>query len=480
MKRSNFSQAAHERGSTMVTVLMAIVILSLIFVPVLSRTSRTYRQVSHIASWQESLTAAEAGADQAMFELRKSLLDPANAFSTWSTTDAANNPLPNNGRRLILPSLLHPGEGNNQLDATVTVDAPSSMQDGSDRQWYRIRAVGTTTLPGGAVITGDKRDVSLRRLFFRRNPDTGESLTRPQSSRVIELLVKPASFEIAITSNLPISLNNYKIVVDSYDSRDPDKSNNGLYDPTKALKNGDIATNSTLIDAGDATINGDAYTNAGTIVNGANISGEQRNDFYQELLPIKKPTWTATDAAPNMAGNFTLAGGTKAAPRRYQINSLNLAGTTVMTIAPSAPGVESYTELWITGDFKASGNGTITIQPNANLKIYVEGNVDIKGNGTWNMNSQPARLQLLGVEPSNPATIPSMNFSGNGLIVAAVYAPNHNVVFGATGSAGTFWGSLSGRSITMGGTTFIHYDEALADAGHTIDYRVRSWFEDHR
>jgi hypothetical protein len=32
----------------------------------------------------------------------------------------------------------------------------------------------------------------------------------------------------------------------------------------------------------------------------------------------------------------------------------------------------------------------------------------------------------------------------------------------------------------MGGTTYIHYDEALADAGYTVDYRVKTWFEDHR
>jgi hypothetical protein len=73
-----------------------------------------------------------------------------------------------------------------------------------------------------------------------------------------------------------------------------------------------------------------------------------------------------------------------------------------------------------------------------------------------------------------------MSFSGHGVIVAAIYAPQHNVVFGATGSAGTMWGSLTGRSITMGGTTYIHYDEALADTGHITDFRIKSWFEDVR
>ena len=30
----------------------------------------------------------------------------------------------------------------------------------------------------------------------------------------------------------------------------------------------------------------------------------------------------------------------------------------------------------------------------------------------------------------------------------------------------------------MGGTTYIHYDEALADLGYITDYKIRSWFED--
>src|SRR3954453_21906204 len=146
-------RSGDQGGWSMVTVLVSIVTLTMIFIPVMSRTRSTYRQVNHIASWQESLVAAEAGADRGMAALRQSLTDPTRAFFGWKTTAADGTPLPDAGRQLTLPTITHAGEGNNQLDVRVTLDSPTSFRDGSDRQWYRIRSVGTTYLPGGPVIT---------------------------------------------------------------------------------------------------------------------------------------------------------------------------------------------------------------------------------------------------------------------------------------------------------------------------------------
>jgi len=461
----------------MLAVLGFIAVTSLLFGAVFTRSMNTYRQVSHIATWQESLRAAEAGSEVGMGELRKTLIDPT-AFSTWSTTAPDGTPLPNNGRRLVCPKLVHGGEGNTDLDAAVTVDAPPELVDGSGRQWFRVKSVGTTYLPGAARVTDDKRDHDLRHLSFRRNPKTQLAVSQPQAARVVELIAKPTSFENAIVSDLPLLINNYKVVIDSYDSRDPAKSTDGLYDPAKALKNGDVATNSQLIDAGNATINGDAYTNNGQITNGANISGEQRDDFYMELTPIPKPTWTSYTPVSG-SGNMTLTGGPKGNPTRYKMNNMSITGTEILTFAPGSPTGESYVEVWVTGDFKTAGSGSIVVQPRTNVEIFLEGNVDVKGNGSFNANSQPGRLQILCVQPpANQAR--TMNFGGNGVMVAAIYGPQYDVTFGATGSAGTMWGSLTGRSITMGGTTYIHYDEALADTGYITDYKVRSWFEDNK
>lgn len=461
-------------------VLGFITTMSLIFVVVLPRAMNSYRQVNYTASWQESLLAAEMGSDTAMAELRKTLFDPANAFSGWTKLGEDGASLPNQEMRYACPPLIHAGEGNITVNASVSIDSPPELRDGGGGQWFRIRSTGKAFLPGATEVSADKRDSLLRRLSLKWDRKTNTAVSRPHSTRLVELIVRPTGFENAITSDMPIMLNNQKIVVDSYDSRTSTGSTNGLYDPNKFRQNGDVATNSQLIEAGDAHIYGDAFTNAGTIQNDANITGDQRHDFYQELIPVPKPTWTSIPALPNVvSGNQTLFGGPKASPTRYKVSSLTVAGQEQLVFAPSSLGVESYVELWVTGDIKASGSGSIVVKPNANVKIFLEGSVDIKGNGTFNANSQPGRLQILGVNPPTNFS-PKMNFSGNGVIVAAIYAPSHDMTFSATGSGGTFWGSLTGRTITMGGTTYIHYDEALADTGHTTDFRIVNWFEDAR
>lgn len=482
--RSRFQmRRTQQDGNVSMLVLAIMSILLMVAGTVLTKTLQTHRHVSHVTSWQEAILAAEAGAEIAIAELRKTMTEPAAAFADWSSTDRDGNPLPNQGRRFVPPSLRHAGEGNTILDAEVILDRPTELVDGK-LQWYRIRAIGTTYLPGGAYSVSDRRDNALRRLSFfkERNFDNAppRPITRPQARRMIELVVKPVGLEDAIVSNERMALNNHNIIVDSYDSRNPAKSTNGLYDPAKRQKNGDIATNSQLIDAGSAYIYGDALTNSGSIINAANISGEQRNDYYKPLTPVQKPNWTIYELSVNsIIKGTTLTGGSKSTPKRYKLSRMSLEGDEKLIIAPSAPGVESYVEIWLTGDLKASGNGTIVVQPSANLKIFIEGGVDIKGNGTFNANSQPKRLQIMGVAPSGTAA-PRMYFSGNGVFVGAVYAPGHPIEFGSTGSVGTFWGALTGKSVTMGGSSVIHYDEALAEEGPITDFRIKSWFEDNR
>jgi hypothetical protein len=472
-----------ENGSATIVVLGFMVVISMIFGAVLTRTMNTYRQVSHIASWQESMVAAETGAEFAMAELRKTITDPENAFATWSTTDENGELLPHNAKRRNIPRITHAGEGNTEMDASVTIDAPTELLDGKWRQWYRIRSTGTTYLPGGAtVVTGDKRDSTLRKLSMHRNPKTNKPVNRAQTSRVIELLVKPISFENAIVSDEPLIMNNQGIYVDSYDSRYESTSTDGLYDATKAAKNGDIATNSELIEASFATINGDAFTDQGKIVDGANITGEQRDDFSLTLNAITAPDWPSYQTISGN-GAITMLGGTKASPKRYKMNNLKITGNEVVTFGvppnpdPAVPGVETYIEVWITGDFATSGNGSIAVNKFTNVVFFLEGNIDIGGGGTMNADSQPGRLQIMCVNPP-PNQSREIKIQGNGILVAAIYGPGHDVIFGATGSEGTMWGAITGKSIEMGGKTVIHYDEALAEEGYIVDYRARSWFED--
>src|SRR4029077_18836031 len=123
--------------------------------------------------------------------------------------------------------------------------------------YYRIRTIGTMPITGPARISDNKQDGRLRKLSLRferftNGVLTAHALSAPQVSRRAEAIVRPvSSFAEAIMSVGTLDLTNQNIVIDSYDSSNPLKSTNGLYDAAKRQENGDIATDGNLIDAGN-------------------------------------------------------------------------------------------------------------------------------------------------------------------------------------------------------------------------------------
>ena len=297
-QRRGVAAAAARDGSAMIVVIIGFTVLAIIIGSTLSLVSTNYRTTVHAANWQEALLTAETGADYAMATLRKTISDPASSWTGWETLDANGIALPNSGHAFALPSLQqHGGAGGSS--ALIQVDAPPTMRDAKDQQWFRIRSSGSAALTGSTAIGSDKRDGILRKLSLRMNRKTGTAVATPEASRLIEVVARPSSFENAIVAEGEVAMNNYKVVVDSYDSTDPAKSTNRLYDEAKAQENGDVATNGQIVNAGGAFIHGDVLTNSGTVTGAANVTGEQRTDFYQELLPVPKPTWSASSINPS-------------------------------------------------------------------------------------------------------------------------------------------------------------------------------------
>src|SRR5204863_3118824 len=178
------------------------------------------------------------------------------------------------------------------------------------------------------------QDSKLRRLSLRWERFTNGLLmphliSAPQVSRRIETVVRPISaFDQAVMSVGVVDLTNQNIVVDSYDSSDPTKSTNGLYDPAKRQENGDIATDGQLIEAGNAQIYGDVATNAGTVSGAANITGVERTDFYQEPIPVSAPTWSATNSSVTTVNGTTTINASSvkgSAASRYVLTNISLS-----------------------------------------------------------------------------------------------------------------------------------------------------------
>ena len=471
-------------GSVLVWTVLVIAILSLIAVETLRLVTIKYQNALQTSTWQESLLAAESGIDVAIVELRKSLYpQPNHAWDGW------NNQPGNNVTGYELTTAPNAGLNGTPMTIETNVDAPATLIDPANSwQYYRIRTVGTIPITGPARAADNPQDTKLRRLSLRWERFTNGMLmphliNAPQVSRRIEAVVRPVSaFDQAIMSVGVVDLTNQNIVVDSYDSSDPTKSTNGLYDVAKRQENGDIATDGQLIEAGNAQIFGDVATNAGTVSGAANITGVERTDFYQEPIPVGAPTWNASNASvTSVTGTTTIqASQTQgSAASRYVLTGISLSGSKTLTIAGNSDGSQTYVEIYVTGDISVSGTSQIVIQPGVTATIYFAGNVDISGNGVLNSNNQPGDLMLYGIQPPT-GTSEHVNIGGNSQITASVYAPGHDVSVNGGGSNGHVYGSIVGKTVTMTGVSNLHYDERLGSTGMINNYKIVSWFEDNR
>jgi hypothetical protein len=470
---------------------LTIGILSIIAVETLRLVTVKYQNALQTSSWQEALLAAESGIDLAIVELRKSLYpQPNQAWQGW------NNQPGDNVTGYELTTVPNAGLNGTPMTIEANVDAPTTLIDPTNGwQYYRIRTVGTIPITGPARASDNPQDTKLRRLSLRFErftngllsahalPTDGNGNPKPQVSRRIEAVVRPVSaFDEAIMSVGVVDLTNQNIVVDSYDSSDPTKSTDGLYDATKREENGDIATDGQLVEAGNAHIYGDVATNAGTVSGVANITGTERTDFYQEPIPVGAPawsTWNSSLSVVNGTATITASATQGSAASRYVLSSVSVSGGKTLTIAGNPDGSQTYVEIYVNGDISVSGTGQIVIQPGVSVTIYFAGNVDISGNGVLNGNNQPDDLLLYGIQPPDGAS-EHVNFGGNSQITASIYAPGHDVTVNGGGTNGHVYGSIVGKTVTMTGVSNLHYDERLGSVGMINSYKIVSWFEDNR
>ena len=488
--RSNRAGSALPLALITTSTLIALGAVTLMFL------QNRYRQVHQTASWQEALLSSEAGIDIAVNELRKNLYDPTHAWQQgWSHNVTGTDGTPigefNTADGTVYYSsevLLHQGEGGQRSRVKITAEAPSFLITSRGDQWYRIRSTGIAEVPGGVVAAGDKRDLNLRRFDLKadhRRPDAYVPVASPQATRVIEAIVKPVGvFRLALFSMSKMNMTDQNVVVDSYDSRDPNKSTNGWYDAAKRQNNGDIATNGTLVSAGNAHIYGDASTNGGTVLSSTNITGEIRNDFYQEVFAVTRPGVTRDAGTPTTITGSTDIAAKAGSPSQFIFDTVNLTGSSSLHIVGAADHSTTYAQIIVNGDMKTVGNGAIVLDPGVHVRFFVAGDVDMGGNGFDNPN-YPLNLQLYGIDrPANPDGSPvtpgSIKIAGNGGFTGTVYAPSYDVNMVGGGNADTIYGSFAGWSVTMNGVQAVHYDEALGDGGLISDYKVVSWFEDAR
>lgn len=536
----------HARtGGILLPAVVTIAVLGVVAAIALNTMQAKYRLAFQTASWQESLLTAEAAVEVGINEVRRTVLnkpdistdDPFLASNGWTyfatpefndsnnngqfdpaageVWDPATNDTNGNGIADALPNwtfssqLPHRGtEGGRDSRYLVTADVPLRHPDNQE-PYYRLRAWGQMDIPGGAVVAGEKVDNWLRMLSLRNDRRTGKSVgDQPYARRYIETVLKPVSaFRLALFGLHKINMTSENILVDSWDSSNKAKYPGGLYPsemiprPSDAViaslrqENADIATNGDVINASGAHIHGDAATNGGTkgnngVLDGDNVTGDITNDFQQEVFSVRSPIVTNAEDVGQINTTRVLTA-TPGSVKTYKASAVKLMGGSPLTPETLTfvgdPTKDTYAQLIVSGDINVSGNAQIVVGPRVFLRIFVEGDATIAGNGFVNPNDA-LNLQIYGVD-TNPDGTPrgepgepvgTITLTGNGGFKGAVYAPSHNLAITGGGTADNVFGSFTALDIRMTGVQQLHYDESLSRGGIVVDYKIASWFEDIR
>ena len=198
----------------------------------------------------------------------------------------------------------------------------------------------------------------------------------------------------------------------------------------------------------------------------AQIVQEDRilTDYYASFPNRPAPSVSSGWEFPN-SGTITTSG------TYYVDGDWSLGGNSgALAIAPNTDVI-----LVVTGELNLTGNATLTLNTDATLKLFVEGDVSIGGNGILN-SSNPENLEVIGTNTNEGEQ--TIKINGNGQLSATVYAPNANVELKGGGSSGRVYGAVVAYDASLVGNSHFSFDEALADVnlGGT-DYEVFEWLE---
>jgi hypothetical protein len=147
-----------------------------------------------------------------------------------------------------------------------------------------------------------------------------------------------------------------------------------------------------------------------------------------------------------------------------------LSGKLIINPVGSA---QTYVAIHVTNDMTAK----ITVKPNVHLKIFFDGNMEVKGRDIDNESGLAANLQYYAISPANPGTTQYVHIAPPGNFAATFYAPSADVVLNGNPD---LTGAIVCKTFYGNGNTSWHYDRALDNEGDAVDYRIASYVEDIR
>lgn len=432
MHQQHLVTRRYERGNTLFITMMGIGIIGLALAGYLKLVVSQNYSVARSQSWNEGIAIAEAGVEEVLAQINSDTSPLSLLANGWTYT----------GSKFTRTRQLG--------DDAYTVEF--SLSSGT----ATIESTGRTPVPQGNT----------------------------QIERRIRVVARLNSlFSKGLVAKGQINLNGNNIMTDSFDSTDPNYSTGGQYDPAKSKDNGDVATNSGLVNSigvGNAKITGRVSTGPGGSVSigpNGSVGSKAWMDGGNKGI---EPGYSSDDMNvdfPSVTPPFT----TGLSPV-----SATIDGVTYDAVITSGPWVMSGisgaakilvtgdAELYVHGNIDISGQGFIEIDSGGSLKIYANGaSTKLGGNGVINNAGSATNFFYYGT-PNNT----SVGIRGNGQFTGTIYAPDADLdLSGGGNNEEDFIGASVTKTATMNGKFNFHYDEALGKIGNDGTFKISSWNE---
>lgn len=264
---------------------------------------------------------------------------------------------------------------------------------------------------------------------------------------------QPSVFVYGVYSSNSISMSGNS-AFDSYNSK------SGAYGGSNKSSEGAMAVNSTT--PGALSLNGNAK------INGSVVVGYEGNP--NTVVTVANATITGSRST--LPEDWTVYDPPTTPEIHTDVNLSSVSGNNTVTLegrdsTPPDPIIYHTSSLKISGNAKIVTTGAV--------KIYVDGAIDITGNGVVVPDNHPANLLLYSTGSS------TVKIAGNGSFYGGVYAPNSAVT--ASGNGDVF-GAVIAKTYTQSGNSATHFDLALKDLTgenpNPIEIaRITAWQELH-
>jgi hypothetical protein len=430
---------SQTQGSVLLVTLLTASIIGVALGSYLTLTSNQHQSVYRSNIWNEAIPVAEAGVEDALAHIYYHGITNYSVDDwTWGTDGCYHK------QRFIGT------EGAYYDVAVMPVDPPVITATSYVRTPF-------TQSSAFGMILGVANSGSTRVSYIKR--------------RVQVKTIMHSGFDAPIVAKGIIDFSGQNVQTDGFNSRDPNYSTNGMYDPNPAKTKpiGDVRSNvgagrDDAINLGNADIKGHVTTGPnGVVVVGSGGSvgdvawvdsgtqgiqpGYRYDDSNMEILDVKEPF---------SGGYFTPVGGTVDGVNYNYV--LDQQGNYKLSSLGGKVLVTGDATLWVTDSFSLSGNDYIKIAPGAKLKLYVSAaTATLGGKGIINGNGAVDSFQYFGL-PSNTA----FDFKANASYTGTVYAPQADFSLGGGGNdAYDFVGACVVNSIKLNGHIHFHYDEDI-------------------